>query len=158
MAIRLALLPVILSGFSLPAKADPVQTNGTIIIDQPVARPTPPGSKVGAGYLRVTNTSSTPDRFLGGTTDRAQRIEVHEMTVTDNIMRMRALENGIEIKPGQTVELKPGGLHLMFVNLAAPFKNGDQFKASLVFEKAGNIEVEFKIGPVSAPAAGEHAH
>jgi copper(I)-binding protein len=108
----------------------------------------------------VMNTGKASDRLIGGTFGDGGRIEVHEMTMTDGVMKMRELGSGLEIKPGATVKLEPGGYHLMLLNLAAPFKQGDKIKAQLVFEKAGKIDVEFDVAGIGAqaPAAGGHAH
>jgi copper(I)-binding protein len=84
------------------------------------------------------------------------------MAMDGGVMKMRETK-GLEIKPGQTVELKPGGYHVMFMDLKSGLKEGQTVKGTLVFEKAGKIEVEFKVGPVGggAPAAGSgggHSH
>ena len=71
---------------------------------------------------------------------------------------MRELANGLEIKPGETVELKPGGNHVMFVGLKQPLERGRPFAATLQFEKSGKVEVEFKVEPVGAPGPGVHGH
>ena len=101
------------------------------------------------------------DRLTGGTLPVAGRFEVHEMAMDGGVMKMRELKKGLEIKPGETVELKPGGFHLMFMDLKQGLKEGESYKGTLVFEKAGKIEVEYKIGPIGggAPAAGGgHSH
>ena len=85
-----------------------------ITLEQPWSRATPAGAKVGGGYLRITNTGPEPDRLVGGTFPLAAKVEVHEMSLEDNVMRMKQVEGGLEIEPGATVELKPGGYHLMF--------------------------------------------
>jgi copper(I)-binding protein len=127
---------------------------GPVRIEQAWSRATPGGTSVGAGYLRVTNTGSTPDRLTGGTTDVAQRFELHEMAMDAGIMKMRPLANGIALQPGQSVELRPGGLHVMLVGLKQPLKAGDTFTATLQFEKAGTVQVEFPIAAIGAPAPG----
>ena len=87
----------------------------------------------------------------------AADVEVHEMTMTDGVMKMRRLQTGLEIKPGQSVELKPGGYHLMVVGLKEALKDGQTVKGTLVFEKAGTIEVEYGVAPIGAPSGG-HSH
>ncbi len=79
------------------------------------------------------------------------------MRMEGNVMKMRALEKGLEIKPGQTVELKPGGYHVMFLDLKSPLKEGESIKGTLVFEKAGTIEVEYKIESRGA-SGGQTGH
>ena len=87
----------------------------------------------------------------------ASEVEVHEMTMTDNVTKMRRLQAGLEIKPGQSVELKPGGYHLMVMGLKEPLKEGQTVKGTLVFESAGTIEVEYRVAPIGAQSGG-HAH
>jgi copper(I)-binding protein len=133
---------------------------GPIRVDQPWARATPGGAKVGGGYLTITNTGTTPDRFLGGTLPQATRVEVHEMKMDGGTMQMREVKGGLEIGPGQKVEFKPGGYHIMFMDLRSPFKQGDKLKAQLRFEKAGTVDVEFKVESIGAgaPAMPKHGH
>ena len=82
----------------------------------------------------------------------APKFEVHEMSMDNGVMRMRPLKDGLEIKPGETVELKPQGLHAMFVGLKKPVKQGDHIKATLVFEKAGKVDVDFDVTGMGGPA------
>jgi periplasmic copper chaperone A len=132
---------------------------GDIKIDHPWTRATPGGAKVAGGFMKITNTGSQPDRLIGGSAVPAGIFEVHEMRMEGNVMKMRALEKGIEIKPGQTVELKPGGFHVMFMDLKSPFKEGERIKGTLVFEKAGTIEVEYKVeARGSSGGHGGHNH
>jgi len=123
---------------------------GSLVIDTPWMRATPPGAKVAAGYLRITNEGSEPDRFLGGEVAFADRLEIHQMTMTDSVMQMRQLTNGLEIKPGETVELKPGAYHLMFVGVKEQLKQGSRLKATLRFEKTGKVDVEFDVLAIGA--------
>lgn len=135
---------------------------GSIEISRPWARATPKGASVSAGYLKITNTGSDSDRLVGGSSDISGRVEVHEMTMADGVMRMRPVTNGLEIKPGQSVELKPSSYHLMFVGLKRPLQRGEKIKGILKFEKAGSADVEFSVEPVgsSGPASGggDHMH
>lgn len=134
-------------------------TAGPLRIVHPWSRATPPGAKVAGGFLTIENTGTTPDRLVGGTLVTAGRLEVHTMTMDGGVMTMRQLENGLEIPPGATVELKPGSLHVMFMDLKSGLQQGDRVKGTLVFEKAGKVEVEYKIEAVGAKASGggEHA-
>jgi periplasmic copper chaperone A len=134
--------------------------SGSLKIEAPWSRATPGGAKVAGGYVKITNSGKETDRLIGGSLPRAGRVEIHEMAVTDGVMRMRPLPEGLEIKPGETVELKPGGLHLMFMDLSAAMKDGETVKGTLVFEKAGTVDVTFRVAPVGsqAPAGGGHSH
>ena len=138
-----------------PAFADDVSV-GAIKIAAPWARATPKGASVGGGYFKITNTGTAPDRLVSGTTDASQRFEIHEMSVVDGVMKMREMPKGIEIKPGETVEFKPGGFHVMFVGLKKPLAQGEQVKATLQFEKAGKVDVTFKIEGIGAQSGGSH--
>jgi copper(I)-binding protein len=128
-------------------------TIGPIRIEQPWTRVTPKGASVASGYLKITNTGSTSDRLTGGSFANADRLEVHEMKMEGGVMKMRQLKSGIEIKPGQTIELKPGSYHLMFLPLRRPVTQDEPIKGTLVFEKAGSVEVEYSVAPVGGMPA-----
>jgi len=132
-----------------------------IAIDAPWSRPVAAGTSVGAGYLKITNSGNEPDVLLGASSDSAERVEVHETTVGDDgTSRMRKLD-GLEIKPGETVELKPAGMHLMLIGLKAPLKEGDTFKLKLNFQKAGAADVGFAVKASGGGADGapsKHVH
>jgi uncharacterized protein YcnI len=132
---------------------------GDLMISTAWTRATPPGAKVAGGYLTITNGGKTADRLTGGSFEGGGRIEVHEMSMNDGVMKMRALDGGLEIKPGATVTLEPGGYHLMMLDLAKPLAKGDKVKAHLTFEKAGPVDVDLDVNAVgaTAPATG-HAH
>jgi copper(I)-binding protein len=127
-------------------------TLGPIRIEQAWARATPGGSTIGGAYLRVTNTGSTPDRLVSGQAAIAERFELHEMSMTDGVMKMRPLADGITLAPGQTVEMRPGGLHVMLVGLKQPLKAGESFSSVLNLEKAGTVNVNFVVQPIGAGA------
>src|SRR6266403_3791216 len=118
---------------------------GPLDISDPWSRATPKGSSVAAGYMKITNNGSTPDRLTSGSSDVASKFEVHEMKMEDGVAKMRPVKGGLEIKPGETVELKPGSFHVMFVDLKKPLSAGDQFKATLVFEKAGSVDIDYDV-------------
>ena len=147
------------TGNAMAPMAGMVQA-GDLSIATAWTRATPPGAKVAGGYLTITNTGNTPDRLIGGTFSGGGRVEVHEMSMTDGVMRMRPLGDGLSIKPGATVKLEPGGYHLMMMDLAKPLAKGDKVKVQLQFEKAGAVEVDFDVNAVGAagPAAGAHQH
>ena len=139
---------------------------GDLAIERPWMRATPGGATVAGGYVRITNTGKAPDRLVGTSIPLAGRGEVHEMSMDGGVMKMRPVEGGLEIKPGQTVELKPGGFHLMFMDLRSGPKAGETIRGTLVFERAGTVAVEFAVAPVGAPgpgaatgaSGGGHAH
>jgi len=131
---------------------------GTLSIGHPWTRATPPGAKVGGGFLTITNNGSAADRLVAVESEAAAAIEIHEMATENGVMKMKPLANGIEIAPGATVKLAPGGLHVMFVNLKQPFKQGTSVKGTLVFEKAGRVPVEFKVDTIAGKAPDAHQH
>jgi hypothetical protein len=135
---------------------------GAITINPPWARATPHGATVGAGYFTLTNAGPTADRLVGATAAAADHIEVHEMSMVDGVMRMRPVQGGVEIKPGQTVEFKSNAFHLMMIDLKQPLQQGQRIKGTLTFEKAGTVDIEFAVegigGPARAAPAMDHMH
>jgi copper(I)-binding protein len=130
---------------------------GNLVIATPWARATPKGAPVAGGYLSITNNGSEPDRLIGGSFAAAGHLEVHEMSMDNGVMRMRPVRGGLEIKPGQTVELRPGGYHLMFMGLKQQLKPGDTVKGTLDFAKAGKVEVAYPVRPLGA-GGGHQRH
>jgi len=130
---------------------------GSIKVETAWSRETPNGARVAGGFMKITNTGTEADRLVGGSFVNAKRVEIHEMAMEGGNMKMRELPDGLEIKPGQTVELKPGSYHVMFMELEKHAKNGDSVKGTLVFAKAGTIEVTYKIAPLGAMAPGGKA-
>lgn len=131
---------------------------GDLTLKQVWSRATPGGAKVGAGYLTIHNGGTQPDRLVRADAEISGHMEIHEMKMDGGIMRMRPLKDGLLIPPGKTVSLKPGGYHLMFMNLKSPIKQGKPFKATLEFKKAGKVEVGFEVAPIgAAKPAGSHA-
>ncbi|GJE40220.1 copper chaperone PCu(A)C [Methylobacterium persicinum] len=130
-------------------------TAGALKIGQPWSRATPNGAKVAGGYLSVTNTGAEPDTLTGGTFDEAGSVEIHSMSMEGGVMKMAPVENGLVVKPGETVTLKPGGLHLMFLGLKDPLKKGQTVKGTLTFAKAGSVPVTFTVESLAAKAPGQ---
>jgi periplasmic copper chaperone A len=153
-ALGIALLGLVTS----QATAQPPQVDSIEIVN-PWSRATPKGATVAAGYAILRNKGATPDRLIGGSTEVGRRVEIHTMEMDKGVMRMRELKSGLEIKPGQTVELKPGSFHLMFVDLTRPLQKGDRIKGTLVFERAGKVDVDYAVEAIGAqPAHGQRGH
>lgn len=152
---RIVLVASLAAILVTPASAEDY-TAGSLKVAQPWARATPKGAAVGGGYFKITNTGAAPDKFIGGSVGISSGFEVHEVSMENGVMKMRMLPGGIEIKPGETVTLKPGGYHIMFTGLKQPLKQGETFKATLHFEKAGNVDVDFQVEGIGAaqPGAG----
>ena len=146
---RLAILLALCATLIAPAAAHEYNI-GSLHIGHPWSRATPKGATIGAGYLKITNNGTTPDRLLGGSSDAAKSFELHVMSMENGVMKMRPVEGGIEIKPGETVEFKPESYHVMFVGLKEPLVQGHRVKATLDFAKAGKVAVEFVVESVGA--------
>jgi len=131
---------------------------GDISIDHPWTRATPDGATVGAGYLKITNNGKEADKLTGGTFDGAETVEMHEMKMTGDTMIMRQLKDGLEIKAGETVEFAPMSFHLMFLGLKKSIAEGDDVKGTLIFEKAGAVDVTYKVEPFGAMDSKDDKH
>jgi len=143
-------LALALAGAAVPALAQEFKA-GDISIDKAWARATPKGADVGAGYLVVHNNGATPDTLTGGTADFAS-VEIHEMTKEGAVMKMTEMKNGLHIPAHGTIRLAPGGYHVMFTHLTKPLVKGEKVTATLNFEHAGPIAVEFPVQGVGAAA------
>jgi len=141
---------------AIPAKAADYDV-GSMHISQPWARATPKGASSGAGYMAITNKGSAPDRVSCVSDDASAQCQIHSMTMEGGVMKMRPVEGGLEIKPGETVTLQPGGFHVMLVNLKHPLEQGQTVKATLKFDKAGTVDVAYPILAIGAPAPGAAA-
>ena len=131
---------------AVPVKA------GDLEIDGAWARAMLPGQPTGGAYLTVVNKGAAADKLIGASSPAAGKVEVHTMSMKDNVMVMRPVEGGLEIPAGGSVELKQGGEHLMFMAVKEPFKEGASVPVTLEFEKAGKVEVTL---PVKSAAGGE---
>lgn len=127
---------------------------GDLEIRHPASPAMLPGQPVGGGFLTVINHGDAADRLVAITSPVSGDVQLHDMVIENDVMKMRHLPDGIEIPAGATVELKPGGLHVMFFAPKAPFKEGDRIAATLTFEKAGAVDVTFN---VEAPNGEDHS-
>ncbi|MBI2735949.1 MAG: copper chaperone PCu(A)C [Rhodospirillales bacterium] len=127
---------------------------GALEIGQPWTRATAPTAPSAGGFLTITNKGTVPDLLVSAKSPAAGLVQVHQMTMDGNIMRMRALEHGLEIPARGTVTLAPGGIHLMMMNLKEPLTQGGKVPLTLVFERAGTIEVELDVERMGATRAG----
>jgi periplasmic copper chaperone A len=145
-AVLLALLPGL--AFAHDYKV------GTLAIGHPWARATAPTAPAGGGFLTITNTGTAPDRLIAARSPAADMVQLHEMKMDGSVMRMRELEHGLEIPAGATVTLAPGGFHLMMMGLKGPLKEHTRVPVTLVFEKAGSIDVELAVEGMGATHQG----
>ena len=142
-------------------------TSKGVTVAHPWARATPGGAKVGGAYLEIKAAAGTSDRLIAAKSPVAGSAELHNHIMEKGIARMRRVE-AIVVPAGKSVVLEPGGYHLMLTDLKAPLREGDLLKLTLVFEKAGEIEVEATVEPLGAMgphgfarqpgATGAHKH
>jgi copper(I)-binding protein len=128
---------------------------GGLVIHHPWTRATPEGATVAVGYLSITNNGPDADRLTGGTFEDAGNVEIHEMKMDGDKMTMRELKDGLVIKPGETAEFKPNSNHLMFTGLKKPLAKGTNVKGSLTFEKAGSVDVSYKVESIGAMSSSD---
>jgi copper(I)-binding protein len=145
------LLALALASLTTTAAANDYERGG-LEIWQPGARATPKRAKTAAGYEAIKNTGNTPDRLRGGSLAGAGRGEIRDALTDGGVMKMRPLPEGIEIKPGESVALRPGRTHLMFNDLEARLVKGQSVKGTLTFANAGTLDVVFVIKGMGASA------
>jgi copper(I)-binding protein len=129
---------------------------GTLVISHPWIRATTPGITITAGYARITNTGKAADRLVGASLKSAAKGELHSTTTVNGVAKMRSVPNGIAIPAGKTVDLGAAGFHFMFSGLSAPLEAENYLPGTLVFEKAGEIAVEFFVEPLGQNAPHHH--
>lgn len=157
-AFRLAALAAVLVA-SAPALMAHDYQAGDLEIVHPWSRATPQGARVGAGYMVLRNNGAEADRLVSVTSEVAPRAEIHEMAVdADGVMTMREVSDGIEIPAGGEVALEPGGYHLMFIGLEEGLAEGALFTGTLVFERAGEVEVDYAVEPMGGGGHDHGAH
>jgi len=122
---------------------------GDIDIENPWARASAGPAKAGAAFMEIKNDSVTADRVTGASADVSEAVELHTHIRDGDVMRMRQVEF-IEVPANGAVELKPGGLHVMFLGLKAPLKEGETFPLTLTFENADDMTVEVEVKKAGA--------
>jgi len=148
----------LVASLALPAHAHGFRA-GELVIDHPYATPSLAGTSNGAAYFRgIRNKGKAVDRLIGASTAVAGRVELHEMTMEGDVMKMRAVP-AIELPPGHEVELRHGQrYHLMLLDLTQPLKEGDRFELTLKFERAGEAKVKVWVQQPKAREARGHSH
>jgi copper(I)-binding protein len=142
---------LVLAGLPLAALAHDYQLQ-SLGIDHAFTRATPPGAKSGGAFLVVENAGAAPDRLIRAASPVAGLVEIHEMSLDGGVMRMRAVP-GVDVPPGGRLELKPGGYHVMLLDLKQPLKVGDKVPLTLTFQHAGSIDIA-----VDVEAMGSMSH
>ncbi len=138
------------------ASADAMKNHG-IMIEDSWARATAGPAKAGAAYLTIANMGHDTDRLVAVKSDLANRTEIHNHLMEDGVMKMRHVQ-AVEVSPGTPIVLQPGGLHIMFMGLNKPFIKDEVLPLTLVFEKAGEVDVEFVVQGVGAKSKQHDGH
>ncbi len=133
---------------------DHIASVGNLEISHAWARAMLPNQPAGGGYMTIANQGQEADRLVSASSPAAGKVEIHSMQVINDVMTMRPVEGGLEIPAGETVELKPGGLHVMFMAVAEPFAEGDTVPVTLEFEQAGSVDIALPV----RKAEGGHSH
>ena len=129
--------------------------NAQMQIDKPWARATVPGASVAGGYMVIRNQGSSGDRLVGVSSPASAKVEMHVHINDNGVMKMREVR-GYDVPAKGAFELKPGGAHLMFMDLKRPFKEGEKVQVKLRFEKAGEVNAEFQVGGLGGAAPSAH--
>jgi copper(I)-binding protein len=128
-------------------------TAGDLAIGHPWTRAAGANAN-GAGFLTLRNNGAAPDRLVSASSPAARVVELHTHIREGDVMRMRPVAD-IPVPPGQTVQLRPGGLHIMLIGLTEPLRQGASVPLTLRFERAGEVQVTLS---VEAAGARGHAH
>lgn len=148
-----------LSGAALvcgPARAADYNV-GSIHVTQPWARATPKGASTAAAYMTITNDGTKAVRLSCVSSNVSKECQIHSMTVENGVMKMRPVVGGLEIKPGATLSLKPGGYHIMLIDLSHPLMQGQSIEATLKFDNAATVKVDYPVAGIGAAAPGAPA-
>ncbi|MBL4740065.1 MAG: copper chaperone PCu(A)C [Sneathiella sp.] len=141
--------------FGAVAHAD--EKHGSIELMDAWARARTAMAKVGGAYVTVHNLGSEEDRLIGAKSTIAHKTEIHTTKMTNGVMKMVPVRDGIVIKAGSMLMLKPGSYHIMFMGLKEPILKGKTFPVTLVFEKAGEIETTVIVNDAGAMGKMDHS-
>ncbi len=135
-------------------KKDQEYRIGQLKIENAYTRATAPGQKAAGGFMKIENKGGA-DQLISASSPVAGEMQLHTMTMDGNVMRMRELKT-IDVPANGSVELKPGGLHLMFIDIKSPLKAGESVPVKLKFQKAGEVEVKMPVRDISGGAHMKH--
>lgn len=155
--VRLLAASFALAAIACSPASDAQQRAGAIVLEDPWSAATPSGASVAAGYVTIRNTGANPDRLLSASTPRAGRTEIHEMSMDNGVMRMRPLPS-VTIAAGGAVTFAPGGMHIMFMDIGAPFTDGATIPVTLRFERQGEVQATFTVRARGGHGAHTHEH
>jgi copper(I)-binding protein len=127
---------------------------GNIKIEGAYTRSTVPGQKAAGGFMKIFDQGAA-DQLISASSPIADEVQLHTMTMEDNVMKMRQVK-AIDIPANGSVELKPGGLHIMFMGIKEPLAAGGSIPVKLKFAKAGEVEVKLPVNAMSGQAPAGH--
>ncbi|WIY52987.1 copper chaperone PCu(A)C [Devosia sp. YIM 151766] len=130
---------------------------GDLVISGAFTRATLPNAPVAGGFLTLVNQGGEDDVLVSASADIARETQIHEMAMEGDVMKMRQLADGLIVPGGETVELKPGGFHIMLMGLNGPLVEGEQVPVTLTFAKAGTVTIELSVAGTAAQGL-EHDH
>lgn len=133
----------------LPADSGAAQV-GDLKLSKGFLKAMLPGQPVGGGYVTIDNAGKADDKLVSVTSPGADKVELHEMSMSNNVMKMRKVDGGLDVKAGGTLEMQPGGYHLMFMGVKKPFAVGDSVAVTLNFEKAGPVTMVLPVAPAGS--------
>lgn len=125
-------------------------TLGDLVLSDAYTRAMPPSAPTGGGFVTITNNGTESDRLVSVSSPAAKVVQIHQMSMENNVMVMRQMKDGVEIPAGATVSLAPGGIHIMFINPSAPFVQGQAVEVTLHFEKAGDVTLHLPVAALGA--------
>jgi len=155
--LNIAAIAVLASVAAAPALAHGY-AKGALSIDHPWARETAPGQTVGGAFMTINNKGKQDDRLVSANSAVAGEVQIHTVSMTGGIMKMRQLTNGLPIPAGKSVTLKPGGYHVMLIGLKRPLQRGASIPLTLHFSRAGDVKVELAVQAVTSSAPMDMRH
>ena len=150
-----AVLGIAFSASALAQNVSQTVTTNAIKIENAYTRATVPGQQVAGGFMKIENKGASVDQLVSASSPVAGEVQLHEMAMDGNVMKMRQVKD-IAVPAGGAVELKPGGLHLMFMGIKAPLTTGETVPVKLKFAKAGELEVKMPVNAMGNAGAMKH--
>jgi copper(I)-binding protein len=154
-AVMCTVLGITFSASTLAQNVTQTVTTNAIKVENAYTRATVPGQQVAGGFMKIENKGASVDQLISASSPAAGEVQLHEMAMEGNVMKMRQVKD-IAVPAGGTVELKPGGYHLMFMSLKGPFAAGETVPVKLKFAKAGELEVKLPVNSMGNTGAIKH--
>ena len=144
-----------LLAFVLPADAHEIKIGNLVIhhpwISQPIG-----SADVAGAYTTIDNTGSTSDVLIRITIENVPTVQIHEMMMQGDVMKMREMAKGLMIPAGKSVELKPKSSHIMLIGIKSAYIVGEEVKGTFEFAKAGKVDVDFEVVAPGADMPMKH--